>query len=241
MATAYQIAERTKAAVTPRAIEQAKARAIELMREAYCAKPVPIEGQLQLICLSGRIARGYDKLAIARRSVMMRSSDIARTPIVWERETRGGEWEPIERKPGNVVDVLARANPIETGFQLLRSWFAFYIGTGSGYLVARRHLGDAAPPSEFWVAESQLVQVIPGRHRSPAAWLYNRSGVRERIDPENMVAMLDWTPQAAPDGSGALASIRHQAQARYDIPRLIAALIANGGNVGGTYKMSPLE
>ena len=68
MATAYQIAERTKAAVTPRAIEQAKARAIELMREAYCAKPVPIEGQLQLICLSGRIARGYDKLAIARRS-----------------------------------------------------------------------------------------------------------------------------------------------------------------------------
>ena len=166
------------------------------------------------------------RLAIARRSVMMRSSDIARTPIVWERETRGGEWEPIERKPGNVVDVLARANPIETGFQLLRSWFAFYIGTGSGYLVARRHLGDAAPPSEFWVAESQLVQVIPGRHRSPAAWLYNRSGVRERIDPENMVAMLDWNPQAAPDGSGALASIRHQAQARYDIPRLIAALIA---------------
>lgn len=68
MATAFVTEQRVKAAVTPRAIEQAKARAIELMKEAYCAKPVPIEGQLTMICLSGRIARGYDKLAIARRS-----------------------------------------------------------------------------------------------------------------------------------------------------------------------------
>jgi hypothetical protein len=68
MATAYEVKERTKAAITPRAIEDAKARAVQLLKEAYTAKPTPIDGQLTLICWNGRIARGYDKLAIARRA-----------------------------------------------------------------------------------------------------------------------------------------------------------------------------
>ncbi len=60
--------QRTKAAVTPRAIEDARQRAINLLRDAYTAKPTPIDGQTVLICMTGRIARGYDKLAIARRA-----------------------------------------------------------------------------------------------------------------------------------------------------------------------------
>lgn len=68
MATTYEVKERTKNAITPRAIADAKARAVELLREAYVPKPVPIDGTLTVICWNGRIARGYDKLAIARRA-----------------------------------------------------------------------------------------------------------------------------------------------------------------------------
>lgn len=68
MATTYEVKKRIANVVTPRAIEDAKDRAVNLLREAYVPKPVSIDGHPTVICWNGRIARGYDKLAIARRA-----------------------------------------------------------------------------------------------------------------------------------------------------------------------------
>jgi hypothetical protein len=62
---AVRTAERT--AITPNKIEQAKQRAVAACAAAYSAQPVPQpDGTTIALCWSGRIARGYDKLAIAR-------------------------------------------------------------------------------------------------------------------------------------------------------------------------------
>ena len=54
-------------AVTPNRIAQARARAGELCSLAYAAQPVPQPGGAVLrLCWSGRIARGYERLAAAR-------------------------------------------------------------------------------------------------------------------------------------------------------------------------------
>lgn len=179
------------------------------------------------------------KIAIIRRCVKLRANDIARVPVVWERERSGGKWERIERKPGNVVDVMERANPVDTGFQLMRSWVAFYVGTSSSYLIARRPIGRPnESPEEFWVAPSHLIEVIPGRHRSPAGYLYDAHGAyRQRIDPENVVPLYDWNSEETPVPQSVIGAIEHQAHARYDIPRLLAKLMETGGRPGGYYRM----
>ena len=57
----------TMMGVSNRQIEQAQAKARDLCAEAYAPQPVKqTDGSLLPLCWSGRIARGYDKLAIAR-------------------------------------------------------------------------------------------------------------------------------------------------------------------------------
>ena len=54
-------------AVTPNAIAQAKARAVELSLAAYAPQPVAQpDGSVLSLCWKGRIARGYERLAAAR-------------------------------------------------------------------------------------------------------------------------------------------------------------------------------
>ena len=54
-------------AVTPNAIAQAKARAVELSLAAYAPQPVKQpDGSVLSLCWKGRIARGYERLAAAR-------------------------------------------------------------------------------------------------------------------------------------------------------------------------------
>lgn len=104
----------TKPVITPRAIEDAKRRAAQLMQEAYAAKPTPIDGQITLICLSGRIARGYDKLAIARRagdaaSIKKLEAGIRQLTDMYNAATKAAEdaaadWAAMAAAAGATVD-----------------------------------------------------------------------------------------------------------------------------------------
>lgn len=117
MATTYVMEQRTKAAVTPRAIEDAKKRALQLMQEAYSAKPTPIDGQITLICMSGRISRGYDKLAIARRagdsaSVKKLEQGIAKLTDLYNAaqkaaENAAADWAAMAAAAGVTVDPMS--------------------------------------------------------------------------------------------------------------------------------------
>jgi len=62
-----QQATKETGAITPNAIAQAKARAVELSLAAYAPQPVKQpDGSTLPLCWNGRIARGYEKLAVAR-------------------------------------------------------------------------------------------------------------------------------------------------------------------------------
>jgi hypothetical protein len=57
----------TMIGATPKQLEAAKTKAIDLCRLAYAPQPVAQpDGTTLALCWSGRIARAYDKLAIAR-------------------------------------------------------------------------------------------------------------------------------------------------------------------------------
>lgn len=104
----------TKPVITPRAIEEAKARAVQLLKEAYCAKPTPIDGNIAMICLAGRISRGYDKLAIARRAgdaaaIRKLESGIAQLTAMYNNAAKAAEqaasdWAAMAAAAGVTVD-----------------------------------------------------------------------------------------------------------------------------------------
>jgi hypothetical protein len=59
----------TKTAITPRQIADAKQLAIDLGTAAYVAQPIlQPDGTTIMLCLHGRVARAYDKLAEVRES-----------------------------------------------------------------------------------------------------------------------------------------------------------------------------
>jgi len=104
----------TKPVITPRAIEDAKRRAVQLLGEAYSPKATPIDGNITMICLNGRISRGYDKLAIARRAgdaaaIKKLEAGIAKLQDLYNAaqkaaETAAADWAAMAAAAGATID-----------------------------------------------------------------------------------------------------------------------------------------
>ena len=74
------------------------------------------------------------RVAIVKRCAMLIANDIASLPFVFEQRD-GAKWNPLKRKPGNIVDVWEAANPVDTSFEMVRDLVANWRTTGNGYLV----------------------------------------------------------------------------------------------------------
>lgn len=177
------------------------------------------------------------KVGIMRACVMRRANDLAMVPVVFEQK-RGSEWEPIERRTGNVADTWNSANPAVTAYELVRDYAADYIGTGNGFLLAEWNGRKSGPPSELWVLKAVRVQVIEGRRRLPVAYVFDR-GTRERVDADKVVHLRGWSPEDEPLGTGAAESVEHAYTARYDMVRVIGALMKSGGLPSGFLRPDP--
>lgn len=177
------------------------------------------------------------KVGIMRACVMRRANDLAMVPVVFEQK-RGSEWEPIERRTGNVADVWNSANPAVTAYELVRDVTADYIGTGNGFLLAEWNGRKSGPPSELWVLKAVRVQVIEGRRRLPVAYVFDR-GIRERVEAEKVIHLRGWSPEDEPLGAGAAESVEHAYTARYDMVRVIGALMKSGGLPSGFLRPDP--
>ncbi len=187
---------------------------------------------LNAIQLSGpNVAR---RVAIVKRCAMLIANDIASLPFVFEQRS-GKDWNPLERKPGNVVDVWEAANPVDTAFEMVRDLVANWRTTGNGYLVMESYR-TAKPPDELWVAKSHLMEVMPGRRRFPAAFVYDRGGRRERILPEQVIHLRSWNPDEEPTGASDLEGVDVQYTARHELNQLVLAFMRSGGMGGGFFR-----
>jgi len=108
----------TMIGATPKQLETAKSRAIDLCRLAYAPQPVPQpDGTTLTLCWSGRIARAYDRLAIARIAKdepSIRKIETALTQlqtsatVAFEAaETAVRAWQTMAAAAGQTADVNA--------------------------------------------------------------------------------------------------------------------------------------
>lgn len=176
------------------------------------------------------------RVVIVRRCALLIANDVASLPVVFERQ-KGRRWEPIERKPYNIVDVWERANPVDTSFEMVRDWIANYKATGNGYLEAETFRMPNGAPQELWPLRSHLVEILPGRRRIPAAFLYDRNGRKEKIEPENMIHLRGWNTNEEAIGGSDLDSVDVQCAARAELNQLVLAFLRSGGMGGGFFRV----
>lgn len=197
-------------------------------------RPAILNHPFKLDPLSLDYAKAVRLISTVRVCVLQKAMDAASRPLLVERQV-GTDWEPVERMPGNVVDVLHAGNPRQAGREVIRDWHANFYTHGNGYLVAETFGGRQV--KELWVVPSHLVEVIPGERRMPKLYVFSRGGKQEAIPAENVIAWHDFQPEDDPIGASALASVQMQYETRYDLMRLFQKVIRNGGVGAGYFKV----
>lgn len=186
-------------------------------------------------------AKAVRLISTVRACILQRAEDIASMPVIIERETSSG-WEPIERAPGNIVDVWYAGNPRQTGTEVIRDLHANYKTHGNAYLVAETF--GMKVPSELWVLPSQLVDIVPGERRTAKLYVFRQggvggiSGVEFAIPAENVIAWRDFQPDDEPIGASPLDAVQFQYETRYDLMRLFQKVVRNGGAAAGYFRVT---
>lgn len=168
------------------------------------------------------------------------SSDMAKLPLLFERKV-GDEWEPLEREPGNIVDVWHRANRMQAGIELRRDLYAGWKAFGNAYLVADRFGGVKV--LDIWTASPHLVEVVPTNNpgRDERSFVFNRGGKCEEIPGSYVIHLRNYNPDDEPLGVSPLEGITFQYENRYDAMRLVQKVMRAGGVANGFFRPVPAK
>lgn len=177
----------------------------------------------------------YRKVGIIRACIDRVSEDASGLPVLFETESRG-EFRPIVRTAGNVVDVWNSANPQQTGVELTRDLFAYRLISGNAYLVMETF--GTSRVQELWTLPSHLVEPVPGANRTERGFVFNRGGRREFIPAEFVIQWRAFNPDDEPVGSGELESVQHAYENRYDSGRLRQKMLRSGGMANGFFRLA---
>jgi len=174
------------------------------------------------------------RVPMVRACVLRIANDIASLPVVFEVES-GGAYKPIQRVPGNIVDVWQNANATQTNFELVRDLAANLKASGNAYLIAEDFGTNKV--RELWTVPPHIVRVIPGKRREPAAYVVSRGGEEEAIPAKSVIHFKGYNPEFAPDGGSDLEAAEFAYSARHDVDRLIQAFVRNGGQPSGYWSL----
>lgn len=165
------------------------------------------------------------------------ASDVARTPLRFY-EGRGRAQREIEREPGNIVDVWARANPTQSDFTLEIERQASLETNGNGYLFLET-FGQTTPTAdwELWSMPGDLVHPVATEHRGLRAFEWHGGDRPIAIDADRVIHFAYWSPRFEPAGMSPLEAARLGYETRWLAARWNREFYARGAQVAGVYTM----
>ena len=119
---------------------------------------------------------GFRKNVIANRSVRLVAEGAAAVPLLLHRGDARLGAHPL-------LDLLRRANPFQSGVELLEAVYAYLQIAGNAYLEAVETTGGL--PGELYVLRPDRMKVVPGPKGWPRAYDYSVAGRSHRfpVDP----------------------------------------------------------
>ena len=158
-----------------------------------------------------------------------------------------GETRVLEvRKPGNLTDLLAKANPWETGYSLKASWAGSLKWAGNAYLFLQR-IGGRREPAELWLLPAHNVKVEATANRGVRRYWYDRGSPSE-VQPEDIVHFRSYNPDDEPIGMSCLEPVTKLYEAQYYAYLWVKNFYNSGGMLQGLFsvkdggaRLSPAE
>lgn len=175
-------------------------------------------------------------IGIVRACVLRHAMDCATLPVIIEQQA-GTEWKEIPREPRNVTDIWHNGNAEQCGLEVLRDFHAMYKTHGNAYLFAETF--KTRTVRELRVLPSHLTEIIPIEGRRIGAYVYNRMGNREAVEPKFVTHWKDFTADDEPIGSSPLESVTFQYETRHDLMRLFQKVVRRGGVGAGFFRVAP--
>lgn len=172
--------------------------------------------------------------------VRMLQTDAASVPQRVYRG-RGDRQVDVERtgrlvdEGGNLADLLAYANPLDTGRQLRESAVGSLVLSGNAYWYLQRFGGSK--PSELWNLPGHLTRPVPGPKRTIAGYEFNRggSGNWEPIAAEDVIHFRRFNPEDRPVGVSDLTAVQNAYEAQYFAMLWLREFFRHGGIFPGVW------
>lgn len=162
---------------------------------------------------------------------------------VWRgRGDKRVEVERLGKLPdegGNLADLLAYANPLQTGRQLIERTVASRVLSGNGYWYLRRFV-PTRPPAEIYCLPGHRTRVVPGPKRTVYGYEYqagdaNNWGVPANLKAEDVIPFAGLHVEDRPDGLSELEAIVQAYQAEYYALHWVRDFFFKGGQLAGIW------
>jgi len=147
-----------------------------------------------------------------------------------------GENRALEgRKDGNLTDLLAKANPLETGYSLKSAWAGSLLWAGNAYWFMQR-FGGRREPSELWLMPPQNMTVEATTNRGIRRYWYDRGG-RAEIQPQDIIHFRTYNPDDQPIGMSCLEPVKKLYEAQYYAYIWVRNFYHSGGMLQGIFNV----
>lgn len=182
--------------------------------------------------------QAFKQVPIVQQCARQIQHDVASLPRrVYQ--LKGDRRAEIQRKDGNLADLLYRANPRDTGYQFTVDTVGSLILHGNAYWFIQRPKSRQKPPSgppdELWSLPAQNVRVTPTEKRGVLLYEYSRSGNWEVMDPANIIHFRDYNPCDEPIGMSRIEPIRREFEAQFYALVWLREFFKKGGMVSGIF------
>jgi HK97 family phage portal protein len=111
---------------------------------------------------------GYSKNVIAYKAISDIAEAVGALDILLYKKRPGGDDQEVPMHP--VLDLLARPNPMMTGYEFMESFAAFMLIAGNSYVEANTN--ESGKVKEIWVPRPDRLTVIPGERGIPMGYEY---------------------------------------------------------------------
>lgn len=186
--------------------------------------------------LSDDFRDAFRKVPMVAAAIGRVQHDVASLPMrVWKGQ--GKRRTELERKDGNLTDLLAKANPKDTGYQLRVDTVGDLKSQGNAYWYLQRFPGSGAEPREIWPLKAHLMEVEPGPQRGVNRYWYNRGGVKSELDPKDIIHFRKFNPDDHPIGMSELEPVRKEYQAQFYAHIWLKEFFRKGGMVAGVWAL----
>ncbi len=143
-----------------------------------------------------QILRLYGESPWLYAAVTRRAEAVAEVKWHLNKVKESGETEEIPKH--EIIDLLAKPNPHQTGADLLELMEKFELLTGKAYLAKQVNKGK----KELWLLPSPYVFAIPDKIDFISGYRFERGGEKKIFKPEQIIPFVHTDPWNLYDGVG---------------------------------------